>query len=120
MIHGGAKGADQCAVELWRKTAFPVELFRAEWDREGRRAGMIRNTRMLDYACSLSQQGIPVVVHAFPMPCTQWNCSRQGLHNSHGTMHMINAVRHAGLPVTSHGTSEFNPESHIDGFELEL
>jgi hypothetical protein len=54
--------------------------FLADWKRDGRRAGILRNLRMLEF-------GKPDEVLAF------WDGS------SKGTAHMIREARKAGVPV---------------------
>jgi len=49
VMHGGAKGADECA-DLWCRTpptTTPLLVFRADWHHDGKAAGPIRNARML-------------------------------------------------------------------------
>lgn len=59
IINGGANGADDLST-LWAEGAgVPVEIYRAEWGKNGRAAGPIRNQRMLD-------DGKPDIVVAFP------------------------------------------------------
>jgi len=59
VIAGGARGADTLAVEWATDRGIPTEVYMAEWDRLGRKAGPIRNQRMLD-------EGRPGLVVAFP------------------------------------------------------
>jgi hypothetical protein len=59
VIAGGAVGADTMAREWAESRAIPVIEFKADWDGQGRKAGPIRNQRMLD-------EGAPDVVVAFP------------------------------------------------------
>jgi hypothetical protein len=52
VIEGGARGADR-AAENWVKGhgpeyAWPHKQFRADWTEHGKRAGYVRNMRMLD------------------------------------------------------------------------
>jgi hypothetical protein len=48
LIHGGARGADTLAGRwAWAK-GIPVEVFVADWDRYGKKAGSIRNGEMLE------------------------------------------------------------------------
>lgn len=59
IIHGNARGADQCA-DVWAKDRqVQVRPFPADWDTHGKRAGFIRNKQMLD-------EGKPHAVIAFP------------------------------------------------------
>lgn len=48
VIQGGAPGADDCSWLAAKKLNVPVETERANWRRDGRRAGILRNIRMLD------------------------------------------------------------------------
>ena len=59
VIHGDAKGADTVAQKWAETRGCPVERYPANWKQEGRKAGPLRNTRMLD-------EGAPDVVVAFP------------------------------------------------------
>lgn len=79
VIHGGARGADILAGEWAEEHNLPVAVYKADWNRWGSRAGLIRNQLMLD-------QGRPDIVVAF----------RGGA----GTAHMVNIARKAGVPVS--------------------
>jgi hypothetical protein len=59
LIANGAKGADTLAAEWASERGIPTEIFMAEWNRLGRKAGPIRNQRML-------VEGKPDLVVAFP------------------------------------------------------
>ena len=48
IIHGDAVGADRIADEAANDLGFPVEKYPALWDKEGKKAGLIRTVRMLD------------------------------------------------------------------------
>jgi hypothetical protein len=48
VIQGGAKGADDQAWLAARKLGVPVATDSANWERDGRRAGVLRNIRMLE------------------------------------------------------------------------
>jgi hypothetical protein len=49
VIHGDAVGADRVAGYIARKVlGLPVEVFPADWNRYGRRAGYLRNVEMAD------------------------------------------------------------------------
>ena len=58
VIAGGARGADSLAEEWARDRNIPSEIYHADWQL-GRKAGPIRNQRMLD-------EGRPQLVIAFP------------------------------------------------------
>lgn len=78
IIEGGAKGADLGALHWARHNDIPVETYRADWDKYGKRAGYIRNVQMLN-------EGKPDLVIAFP--------------GGKGTQMMINLAEAAGVPV---------------------
>lgn len=78
IIQGAAAGADEYAV-YW---AFDNDVrccsFPADWETHGKKAGVLRNLRMLE-------EGKPDVVIAFP--------------GGKGTAHMIEVARKAGVFV---------------------
>jgi predicted Rossmann fold nucleotide-binding protein DprA/Smf involved in DNA uptake len=43
IVSGGAKGVDAMAEDYAKAHGFPTRIFRADWDRHGRRAGFLRN-----------------------------------------------------------------------------
>lgn len=54
LVHGGAKGADSMAGEIWaRNSGMPVEVHRAMWEMFGRRAGFQRNQEMVALGADL-------------------------------------------------------------------
>ena len=59
MIAGGARGADTFAEEWAKAAGLPCTVYQAYWKGLGRKAGPIRNRRMLD-------EGLPDLVVAFP------------------------------------------------------
>lgn len=78
VIHGGAKGADTMA-SLWaRERGVPQKEYIADWKAHGRKAGPLRNERML-------REGMPDVIVAFP--------------GGRGTAHMVRISTEAGVPV---------------------
>lgn len=78
LIHGGARGADRLAGEWAAARRIQETVYPAGWTEFGRRAGPIRNQRMLD-------DGRPDGVVAFP--------------GGAGTADMIRRANAAGLPV---------------------
>jgi hypothetical protein len=78
LIHGMAKGADTLAGEWAERNDVPVEGYRADWEKHGKRAGPIRNAEML-------KQGHPRLVIAF--------------RGGQGTKGMIEQARAVGVPV---------------------
>ncbi len=84
VVHGAARGADTLADEaalLWGLLRRP---YPADWSKDGKAAGPIRNQRMLD-----ENQDEIVRVIAFRMP-----------GESRGTDDMIRRAKSAGIPVT--------------------
>lgn len=79
VIHGDARGADRIAAEAAARHGHTVRAMLADWDRHGRRAGIVRNLAMLDLR--------PDLVVAF------WDGS------SRGTAHTISVARQRGLPL---------------------
>ena len=78
IIHGGARGADYLA-KLWgRERQITVLEFPANWERDGKAAGPIRNQQML-------VTGNPDLVMAFP--------------GGRGTADMVNRARKANVEV---------------------
>lgn len=78
MIHGAAPGADSLAGAWAKHHNMPVEVYPADWQKYGKRAGPIRNAQML-------REGKPDVVIAFP--------------GGRGTAHMTMLAREAGVKV---------------------
>lgn len=78
LIHGAARGADALAAAWARSRGIPALAFPADWRRDGRAAGFVRNARML-------REGRPDLVVAFP--------------GGKGTAHMVKLARDAGIPV---------------------
>jgi hypothetical protein len=75
IIAGGARGADAMA-EWWAQgEGVPCDVYQADWTGLGRKAGPIRNQRMLD-------EGKPDLVVAFP--------------GGRGTADMVRRGREAG------------------------
>ena len=85
VVHGAARGADTLAGEAAKRCGFAVEEYPADWRQWGKRAGPIRNQRMLD-------EGKPQIVHAF----------HDHILDSKGTRDMIYRALGAGLPVYLH------------------
>jgi hypothetical protein len=91
ILHGGAQGADALAGAWARHYGIPCLAYLAEWRRYGRRAGPIRNQRMLD-------EGSPDLVLAFP--------------GGRGTADLIARAREAGIPVRIAARKEGPHEAH--------
>jgi hypothetical protein len=64
LVHGDAKGADRIAASIAREWGWEVRAYPADWKRDGRAAGPIRNQRMLreerpDLVVAFFQQDYP-------------------------------------------------------------
>lgn len=77
IVHGGARGVDTVAA-FWAPP-IPAERHPADWEGEGKRAGVTRNLRMIAAGAH--------VCLAFPR------------RTSVGTWHCIRAAADAGIPV---------------------
>ncbi|ATN92191.1 hypothetical protein SEA_TIPSYTHETREX_62 [Mycobacterium phage TipsytheTRex] len=88
VVHGGARGADDIA-DRWawgmKQEGWNVlpELHRADWDRYGKRAGILRNIEMV-------KAGADICL-AFPLGV------------SRGTRHCMAAAEKASIPVINFG-----------------
>lgn len=78
LIHGAASGADALASEWADVHGVEDEAYPANWKAEGRRAGPLRNQRMID-------EGKPELVVFFP--------------GGRGTLDMIRRANLAGVPI---------------------
>lgn len=77
VIHGGAIGADSLAGNVaGRILGYNVEVFPADWDQHGNRAGPIRNQEMLD-------SGVDFAI---------------GFPGGRGTADMLSRLKKAGVP----------------------
>lgn len=77
VIHGDARGADTHAALVAREMGLEISAVPAEWQKYGRAAGPIRNTRMLKMQ--------PDFIFALP--------------GGRGTANMCSQARAAGIPV---------------------
>ena len=80
VVCGMARGADMFGCSVAREMGLPIAEFSADWDRFGRRAGMIRNAEMASYADALI---------AFP--------------GGQGTLNMVAEADRRGLPIVKIG-----------------
>lgn len=79
IVHGAARGVDRIAGQEAEKLGLLLDVFPADWERDGKAAGFIRNQKMVDAGADL--------VLAF------WDGS------SAGTQHTITRAGEAGIPV---------------------
>ena len=80
VVCGMARGADMFGYSVAKEMGLPIAEFPAEWDRFGRRAGMVRNADMASYADALI-----------------------ALPGGSGTLNMIEEANRRGLPVVKIG-----------------
>ena len=78
VIAGGSRGTDTLAADWARERGVPTEVYRADWEHFGHKAGPLRNGRML-------AEGKPDLVVAFP--------------GGKGTANLIEQARAAGVRV---------------------
>lgn len=78
IIHGGARGADDLADKWAEENGVATEVYPAQWEKYGKRAGTVRNAAMLSAEK-------PDLVIAF--------------RGGRGTANMINLAEKAGVPV---------------------
>lgn len=83
VLHGGARGADTMAGTRAMRLGYDVEVYPANWDRDGKAAGSIRNRRMRDNA-----GGVDLVI-AFP--------------GGAGTANMVTAAHERRIEVVHRG-----------------
>jgi hypothetical protein len=62
VIHGGARGADTCAMIWATKRKIPYGTFYADWSKYGRSAGPRRNLEMAKYLHELETEKKKAVV----------------------------------------------------------
>lgn len=78
IIQGGAKGADRLGKEWANLNNIPCEEYKANWNKHGRAAGIIRNQEMLTEAK-------PTVAVVCP--------------GGNGTADMVRRLKAAGIPL---------------------
>ena len=81
LIHGGCRGADVFGAEIGKELGFDVMCFPAEWSKNGRAAGPLRNQRMID-------EGKPDLILAF----------HNDIDSSRGTKDMLGRAKKCGIP----------------------
>lgn len=79
VVHGGARGADSMAGAEARSRGWLVEVYRADWSQYGKRAGIVRNLKMVNLGADICLAFI-----------------RDG---SPGATHCAKAAERAGIPV---------------------
>lgn len=82
VVHGDAAGADRIAGDVAIEQGWEIDVYPADWDRYGKRAGPIRNSAMLVKR--------PDICVAFPIP------------GSRGTWDMVHKAEAALVPTLVH------------------
>lgn len=80
IAHGAAKGADQLAEKYAKEKGISTIEFFAEWLLFGKKAGPIRNQKMVEWCLEEALDiNIPLVCIAFPLPNSKgtWDCVRR-------------------------------------------
>ena len=78
IVSGGARGADSLGEKYSDEEGFDLEVYPAQWDKYGKRAGFRRNEQMAEVADAL---------------IAVWD------GKSHGTKHMIDIMNNKNLEV---------------------
>lgn len=60
IIHGGANGADKCAAMYAKERGIKTKIFLPDWDKYGKKAGILRNIEMFEYASLFQNRGCVV------------------------------------------------------------
>jgi hypothetical protein len=85
VVHGGASGLDSIAGVLARHMGMAVEVHHADWQKQGKAAGPIRNQVMVDHGADL--------LVAYPLP------------GGRGTQDCIERGVEAGIPTLVYDAS---------------
>lgn len=80
VVHGGARGADSLAGEWAKANGVEERIYLPDWTTHGRKAGILRNIKMLDSEI----EGLDLVI-AFP--------------GGSGTAHMVSYAKKCGVAV---------------------
>lgn len=60
IVHGGANGADKCAAMYVKERGIKTKVFLPDWDKHGKKAGILRNREMFEYASLFQNRGCVV------------------------------------------------------------
>jgi len=92
LIHGGCRGADLLGAQIGKELGLKVVCFPAEWTKNGRAAGPLRNQKMID-------EGKPDLVLAF----------HNNIDSSRGTKDMLSRARKHNIPYEIIKESSYEP-----------
>jgi hypothetical protein len=89
IVHGGARGADTIIDKVARVLGFTVRVYPADWAKDGKAAGPIRNSRMLSEEHP-DKDGVNID-----------RCLAFSTHveTSKGTLDMVRKAHGKGIPV---------------------
>ena len=60
IVHGGANGADTYAAMYAKDRNIETKVFLPDWDKYGKKAGILRNIEMFEYASQFQNRGCVV------------------------------------------------------------
>lgn len=60
IVHGGANGADKCAAMYAKDKNIETKVFLPDWNKHGKKAGILRNIAMFEYASQFQNRGCVV------------------------------------------------------------
>lgn len=60
IVYGGANGADKCAAMYAKERGIKTKVFLPDWDKYGKKAGILRNREMFEYASQFQNRGCVV------------------------------------------------------------
>lgn len=60
IVHGGAKGADKCAAMYAKDRNIETKVFLPDWEKHGKKAGILRNIEMFEYVSKFQNRGCVV------------------------------------------------------------
>jgi hypothetical protein len=60
VVHGGANGADKCASMYAKDRNIETKVFLPDWNKHGKKAGILRNIEMFEYASKFQNRGCVV------------------------------------------------------------
>ena len=58
IVSGGARGADTLAEKYAKEHGYPLKVFKADWQRFGKKAGYLRNEEMHKYISVHDKRGV--------------------------------------------------------------
>ena len=60
IVHGGANGADKYAAMYAKDRNIETKVFLPDWNKHGKKAGILRNIEMFEYASKFQNRGCVV------------------------------------------------------------